>query len=248
MGPIAVAKHLLPYLPQHPLYVDEKSSGIAPVSAAPYGSTSLLPISYSYVALMGGAALRRASERAILHANYLKERLSKAGYTPLYTNKKGRVAHEVIIDCRPFGKVGVSVEDIAKRLIDYGFHAPTISFPVPGTMMIEPTESETLDELKRFCDALQGIRDEIADIAEGHAHPTNNLLKNAPHPATMLLSDTWDHPYSREEAAYPLPVLRKRKYWPPVGRVNNAAGDRNLQCSCPSISEYAEKATDYAKS
>ena len=241
MGPIAVARHLLPYLPQHPLHYDPQQQGIAPIAAAPYGSASLLLISYAYIALMGRDALRRASELAILHANYLKERLSKIGYQVLYTNKKGRIAHELIIDCRPFQKIGITVEDIAKRLMDYGFHAPTVSFPVPGTMMIEPTESESFVELNRFCEALEGIRKEIQDIAEGLADSVDNVLKNAPHPVHMLVSDKWTHSYSRRSAAYPLPSLQQHKKWPATARIDNAIGDRNLQCSCPPMDTYVEE-------
>ena len=240
MGPIAVRAHLLPYLPQHPLQYNPNAKSAAPVAAAPYGSASLLTISYAYIALMGGKGLRRASQRAILHANYLKDRLSSLGYPLLYANKKDRVAHEFIIDCRLFQKVGISVEDIAKRLIDYGFHAPTVSFPVPGTMMIEPTESENHAELERFCRAMASIREEIRAIEEGRVDLEDNVLKHAPHTVSSLLKEPWPHTYSRIEAAYPLPYLYTRKYWPPTTRIDNASGDRDLRCSCAPVSSYEE--------
>ena len=240
MGPIAVRAHLLPYLPQHPLSYDPGAEAAAPITAAPYGSASLLTISYAYIAMMGGEGLLRASQRAILHANYLKERLSESGYTILYANKKHRVAHEFIVDCRPFQKIDISVEDMAKRLIDYGFHAPTISFPVPGTMMIEPTESENYEEMDRFCSAMASIREEIRAIEEGRADREDNVLKHAPHTVSSLLEAPWPHAYSRIEAAYPLPYLYERKYWPPTTRIDNAAGDRELRCSCAPVSSYEE--------
>ena len=243
MGPVGVRAHLLEYLPQNPLYYDPSKEGIAPVSATPYGSASLLTIPYAYIAMMGKDGLRRASELAILHANYLKERLSAAGYQVLYTNKNGRVAHEMILDCRPFQRVGISVEDIAKRLIDYGFHAPTISFPVVGTMMIEPTESENIAEMDRFCLAMESIRKEIQAIEEGIADPKDNVLKHAPHTVSALIEEPWPHVYSREEAVYPLPYLYHRKYWPPRSRIDNASGDRQLQCSCAPVSSYQEATT-----
>ena len=246
MGPIAVASHLRPYLPQHPLYYDPQQSGVAPVSAAPYGSASILIISYAYIALMGREGLRRASENAILHANYLKENLSSIGYSVLYSNKNGRVAHEFIIDCRPFQKIGIHVEDIAKRLMDYGFHAPTVAFPVPNTMMIEPTESESFSELNRFCEALQGILKEIQDIEKSKADPKDNLLKNAPHPIKMLISEAWPYTYSRTEAAYPLPHLREWKPWPTTARIDNATGDRHLQCSCPPLYAHAKESSSFS--
>jgi glycine dehydrogenase len=232
MGPIGVAAHLQPFLPGHPVRGCERRDGA--ISAAPFGSASILPISWMYIALMGPDGLRRASEVAILSANYMAERL-EGHYSVLYRGARGRVAHEFIIDARPFKKVGVEVEDIAKRLIDYGFHAPTMSFPVAGTLMIEPTESEPKAELDRFCDALVAIRSEIREIEEGSADPERNLLKGAPHTAQVVASDTWDRPYSRERAAFPAAWVREHKFWPVVGRIDNAYGDRNLFCSCPPI-------------
>lgn len=239
MGPIGVKKHLAPFLPNHVMGGEKHAQGIHAVAAAPFGSASILPISYAYIAMMGPEGLTQATKAAILHANYIKARLEKA-YPVLYTNEKGRVAHEMIIDCRAFKKVGVEVEDIAKRLMDYGFHAPTVSFPVPGTLMIEPTESESKAELDRFCDALLAIREEIAEIERGEYPKDNNVLKNAPHTAEMLTASEWKYPYSREKAAYPLPYLRQRKFWVPVRRVDNAYGDRNLVCSCLPVSAYEE--------
>jgi glycine dehydrogenase len=237
MGPIAVKKHLAPFLPNHVMGGEKHAQGIHAVAAAPFGSASILPISYAYIAMMGAEGLTEATKAAILHANYIKARLEKA-YPVLYTNEKGRVAHEMIIDCRAFKKVGIEVEDIAKRLMDYGFHAPTVSFPVPGTLMIEPTESESKAELDRFCDALLAIREEIAEIERGEYPKDNNVLTNAPHTAAMLTASEWNYPYSREKAAYPLPYLYQRKFWVPVRRVDNAYGDRNLVCSCLPVSAY----------
>jgi glycine dehydrogenase len=240
MGPIAVASHLAPYLPGHPLGPVGKPGGqpVGPVSAANWGSASILPISFAYIAMMGEGGLRRATEVAILGANYIGKRLG--GHFPvLYTGQNGRVAHELILDCRGFKKsAGIEAEDIAKRLMDYGFHAPTMSFPVPGTLMVEPTESESKAELDRFCDAMIAIRQEIAAIERGEADRTNNALKHAPHTADAIASAEWNHPYSREQAAFPAPWLRVHKYWPPVGRVDNAYGDRNLVCACPPIDTY----------
>jgi glycine dehydrogenase len=235
MGPIAVAKHLAPFLPGHPL---APGSAVGAVSAAPWGSASILPISFAYIAMMGEAGLRRATQVAILGANYIAHRLG-AHFPVLYTGQNGRVAHELILDCRGFKKTaGVEVEDIAKRLMDYGFHAPTMSFPVPGTLMIEPTESESQAELDRFCDAMIAIRGEIAAIESGAMDRTNNALKNAPHTAAAVCGTEWDRPYTREHAAFPAPWLRNHKYWPPVARVDNAYGDRNLVCACPPIEAY----------
>ncbi|MEZ4359426.1 MAG: aminomethyl-transferring glycine dehydrogenase [Kofleriaceae bacterium] len=237
MGPIAVAAHLAPFLPGHPLGAGE---GPGPVSSAPYGSASILPISFAYIAMMGEPGLRRATQVAILNANYLAHRLA-AHYPVLYAGRKGRVAHELIIDCRGFKKTaGVEVDDIAKRLMDFGFHAPTMSFPVPGTLMIEPTESESLAELDRFCDAMAAIRAEIAAIERGEADRANNPLKHAPHTAEAVTATEWDRPYSREQAAFPAPWLHVHKYWPPVARVDNAYGDRNLVCACPPMEAYEE--------
>ncbi|HEY5923711.1 MAG TPA: aminomethyl-transferring glycine dehydrogenase [Kofleriaceae bacterium] len=237
MGPIAVAKHLAPYLPGHPL-APAGAQPVGPVSAAPWGSASILPISFAYIAMMGEPGLRRATEMAILNANYLAKRLGEH-YPVLYTGRNGRVAHELILDCRGFKKTaGIEAEDIAKRLMDYSFHAPTMSFPVPGTLMIEPTESEGKVELDRFIEAMTLIRHEIAAIETGQMDRTNNPLKNAPHTAATVTSTEWDRPYTREQAAYPAPYLRTHKYWPPVARVDNAYGDRNLVCACPPPDAY----------
>jgi glycine dehydrogenase len=238
MGPIAVAKHLAPYLPGHPLAA-RGSQPVGPVSAAACGSASILPISFAYIAMMGEAGLRRATEIAILGANYIGKRLG-AHYPVLYSGQNGRVAHELILDCRGFKKTaGIEAEDIAKRLMDYGFHAPTMSFPVPGTLMVEPTESESKAELDRFCDAMIAIRAEIAAIEQGQIDRANNPLKHAPHTADAIASAEWNHPYTREQAAFPAPWLRVHKYWPPVARVDNAYGDRNLVCACPPIDTYS---------
>ena len=238
MGPIGVATHLIPYLPGHPL-APPGSQPVGPVSAAPWGSASILPISFAYIAMMGEPGLRRATEVAILNANYIAHRLG-THFPVLYSGRNGRVAHELILDCRGFKKTtGVEVEDIAKRLMDYGFHAPTMSFPVPGTLMIEPTESEGKAELDRFCEAMIAIRHEITAIETGAMDRANNPLKNAPHTAAAVTGTEWDRPYSREQAAFPAPWLRVHKYWPPVARVDNAYGDRNLICSCPPIDSYA---------
>ncbi len=235
MGPIAVAKHLAPYLPGHPL---AEGGAVGPVSAAPWGSASILPISFAYIAMMGEAGLKHATQVAILNANYIAHRLA-AHYPVLYTGQNGRVAHELILDCRGFKKsAGIEAEDVAKRLMDYGFHAPTMSFPVPGTLMVEPTESESKAELDRFCEAMIAIRAEIAAIEGGTMDRTNNALKNAPHTAAAVTGSEWDRPYSREQAAFPAAWLRTHKYWPPVARVDNAFGDRNLVCSCPPIEAY----------
>ncbi len=241
MGPIGVAKQLVPFLPGHAVVpkVGGKEA-ITAVSAAPYGSASILTISYAYIAMMGGDGLTRATETAILNANYIKARL--AGHYPvLYTGSQGRCAHEMILDCRPFKmSAGVEAEDIAKRLMDYGFHAPTLSFPVAGTLMIEPTESESKAELDRFCDAMIGIREEIREIEEGNADKANNVLKHAPHTQAVVLTENWDRPYTREKAVFPLAYVKANKFWPTVSRIDSAYGDRNLVCSCVSIEEYAE--------
>ncbi|HAA23339.1 MAG TPA: glycine dehydrogenase (aminomethyl-transferring) [Cytophagales bacterium] len=238
MGPIGVAKHLVPFLPGHSLIETGGEQSISAVSAAPWGSASILAISYAYIAMMGPDGLTEATEMAILNANYIAYRL-RDHYPVLYTGEKGRSAHEMIIDCRGFKAAGVEVEDIAKRLMDYGFHAPTVSFPVAGTMMIEPTESETLEELDRFCDALISIRKEISEIEDGIADAEDNVLKNAPHIAAEVMADTWEHSYNREKAAYPLAYVREAKFWPTVGRVDNAYGDRNLMCSCIPVDAYS---------
>ncbi len=245
MGPIGVARQLVPFLPGHVELQAENGkakTGYGAVSAAPYGSASILTISYAYIAMMGGEGLTNATKRAILNANYIKSRLD-GQFDTLYTGTNGRAAHEMIIDCRPFKtNAGIEVEDIAKRLMDYGFHAPTVSFPVAGTMMIEPTESETKAELDRFCDAMLAIRQEIRDVEEGKADRLNNVLKHAPHTASVITADTWDRPYSRQQAAYPLPAVKARKFWPAVSRIDSAYGDRNLVCSCLPVEEYEEVA------
>jgi len=237
MGPICCTSELAPYLPGHETTNTEKSG---PVSQANYGSASILLISYSYIRLLGHEGMLQSTKIAILNANYIKARLEK-DYQVLYTGEKGRAAHEMIIDMRGFKALGVSAEDVAKRLIDYGFHAPTLSFPVAGTLMIEPTESEDKEEIDRFCDAMISIKKEIDEIALGNADPENNVLSNAPHTLLMVSGNDWDYPYSREKAAYPLPYLRTRfKFWPTVARIDNAKGDRNLICTCPDISTYEE--------
>ena len=238
MGPICVAAHLAPFLPGNPLVKTGGEHAVSSISSAPYGSASILPISYAYISMMGGDGLTRATQIAILNANYIKERLS-GHYPLLYTGSKGRAAHEMIVDCRAFKEVGVEVEDIAKRLMDYGFHAPTVSFPVAGTLMIEPTESETKAELDKFCDAMLAIREEIREIEDGRADKVENVLKNAPHTATMVLTGTWDLPYSREKAVFPAPFVKENKFWPTVRRIDSAYGDRNLICSCIPVEEYA---------
>jgi glycine dehydrogenase len=246
MGPIGVAKHLAPFLPGHPL-VDVRSEGssaaaaseaIPPVSAAPWGSASILLISYGYIRMLGGEGITDATRYAILNANYIKSRLEKH-YDVLYTRENGRVAHEMIFDLRAFKAKGVEEGDVAKRLMDFGFHAPTVSFPVPGTLMIEPTESEPKAELDRFCDALIAIRKEIDDVVAGRVDPKDNVLKNAPHTAAAVAASDWPHAYSREQAAYPLPWVRANKFWPSVGRIDNPYGDRNLVCICPPMEAYA---------
>jgi glycine dehydrogenase len=242
MGPIAVAKHLAAYLPGHPVVKVGGAKSIPAIAAAPWGSASILLISYGYIRMLGAPGMTDATRYAILNANYLKARL-QGHYDVLYANHNGRVAHEMIFDLRPFKHgAGPSVDeqDVAKRLMDYGFHAPTVSFPVAGTMMIEPTESESKDELDRFSDALISIRKEIQDIVEGKAHPVDNVLKNAPHTAAELTADAWTHPYSREQAAYPLPYVRAQKFWPAVSRIDNPYGDRNLICACPPTEAYEE--------
>jgi len=238
MGPICVAEHLVPFLPGNPLVKTGGQQAISSVSSAPFGSASILTISYAYIAMMGEAGLTNATKIAILNANYMKARLEKH-FPILYTGAQGRAAHEMIVDCREFKSVGVEVEDIAKRLMDYGFHAPTVSFPVAGTLMIEPTESENKAELDRFCDALISIREEIQEIENGTADKTDNVLKNAPHTATMALADEWNHAYSREKAVYPAEFVRGNKFWPAVRRVDSAYGDRNLMCSCIPVEDYA---------
>ncbi len=238
MGPIGVAAHLAPYLPTHPVISTGGSDPIGPVSAAPWGSPSILPIPYAYIRMMGERGLAYATEIAILNANYIARRLEEH-YPVLYKGAEGFVAHECILDLRSLkAKAGIEVEDVAKRLMDYGFHAPTVSWPVAGTVMVEPTESESKAELDRFCEAMIAIRQEISDIEEGRANRTDNVLKNAPHTVTQVTADTWTHPYSRSQAAFPSPESRRAKYWPPVARIDNVFGDRNIVCSCPPMDEY----------
>jgi len=240
MGPICVAKHLVPFLPGHPVVKTGGSQAIGPVSAAPWGSASILPISYAYILMMGPDGLKQATQVAILNANYVAKKL-EGHYPVLYTGQNGMVAHECILDVRQLkASAGIEVSDIAKRLMDYGFHAPTISFPVAGTLMIEPTESESKAELDRFVAAMIAIRDEIREIEQGKADKANNLLKNAPHTAEAVTGENWTRPYSRERAAFPAPWTREHKFWPPVARVNDVHGDRNLVCACPPIETYAQ--------
>lgn len=239
MGPICVNDKLKPFLPSHPFYaVNQNAKAVAPVSAAPFGSASILLISYAYIRMLGPDGMKRSTEHAILNANYMATRLSEK-YKVLYTGEKGRVAHELILDLRPYKDAGVSAEDVAKRLMDYGFHAPTLSFPVAGTIMIEPTESENKEELDRFCNALLQIHDEIQEVALGTFPADNNVLHNAPHTLAVITQNEWNLPYTRDKAAYPLPYLKhESKFWPSVSRVNNAFGDRNLVCTCPPIEAY----------
>lgn len=238
MGPICVAKHLAPYLPGNPVVKTGGEKAIHAISSAPWGSASILLISYGYIKMLGAQGITDATKYAILNANYIKSRLENH-FPVLYVGENGRVAHELIIDFRHYKHtVGVEVEDVAKRLMDYGFHAPTVSFPVAGTLMIEPTESEDKAELDRFCDALLQIKEEIEKIQRKEIDATDNPLKNAPHTVEVITAENWNHPYSREEAAFPLPYVKEGKFWPSVGRVNNSHGDRNLICTCPAIEEY----------
>ena len=234
MGPIGAAKHLAPYLPGHPLVPVGGAEGIPATSAAPWGSASILLISYAYIRMLGAGGVTDATRYAILNANYIKARLEQH-YPVLYTRRNGRVAHELIFDLRSFKPAGVDEMDVAKRLMDYGFHAPTVSFPVAGTLMVEPTESEDKGEIDRFCDAMIQIRKEIDDVVAGRSDAKDNVLKNAPHTAAAIALSDWKHPYSREEAAFPLPWVRARKFWPSIGRIDNPYGDRNLFCSCPPV-------------
>jgi glycine dehydrogenase len=230
VGPIGVAKHLVPFLPTHSMVKTGGEKGIHAIAAAPYGSASVLTISYAYLLLMGGEGLTDATKYAILNANYLKAKL-KDHYKILYTGKNGHVAHEMILDCNKFHmSADIQVTDLAKRMMDYGFHAPTVAFPVHGTLMVEPTESEPLEELDRFVEAMISIRKEISEIENGEAEKGNNVVKNAPHTVGMVANSTWDFPYSREKAAFPVPM--SDKYWPPVSRIDDAFGDRNLVCTC----------------
>ncbi len=240
MGPIGVAAHLAPFLPSHPVVPTGGASPIHAVAAAPWGSANILLISYAYVSLLGGAGMTEATRYAILNANYIKARLEQA-FPVLYTGKQGRVAHELILDLRPLKQQsGIDEMDVAKRLMDYGFHAPTVSFPVPGTLMIEPTESEDRAELDRFCEAMLAIRQEIQDVIDKRADAKDNVLKHAPHTAAVVTADEWTRPYSRARAAFPLPYLRAAKVWPAVGRVDNPYGDRNLMCACPPIDAFVD--------
>ena len=241
MGPIAVAAHLTPHLPRHPFTDSGANAGTHAVSAAPYGSALISTISWMYIRMMGASGIRKASEMAILNANYIATRL--APYFPiLYKGEQGRIAHECILDMRDLkARFGISAEDVAKRLMDYGFHAPTMSFPVTDTLMIEPTESESKAELDRFCAAMISIHGELQAIADGQADAQDNPLKNAPHTAAEIAGE-WTHAYSREQAAYPLPWLHEAKYWPPVKRIDNVAGDKHLICTCPPIAAYADDA------
>ncbi|MEI7842044.1 MAG: aminomethyl-transferring glycine dehydrogenase [Gallionellaceae bacterium] len=237
-GPIGVAEHLTPFLPSHPVVKVGGAQGIHAVSAAPYGSALILLISYGYIKMMGGIGLTEATKMAILNANYIKEML-KEHYATLYSGSNGRCAHEMILDCREWKKEGVEVADIAKRLMDFGFHAPTTSFPVVDTLMVEPTESESKAELDRFCAAMIAIRGEIEEVITGRVDKKNNILKHAPHTAKAVVANDWSRPYSREQAAFPLPYVRDNKFWPSVARVDNVYGDKNLICSCPPISSYS---------
>ena len=233
VGPIGVVDALAKYLPNDPLALENNEYA---VSGSKFGSASILPISWMYIAMMGEESLRKATSVAILNTNYIAHRLAEH-YDILYKGKNGLVAHECILDVRPFKEFGIEAEDIAKRLIDYGFHAPTMSWPVAGTLMVEPTESESKVELDRFCEAMIGIKQEILEVKEGIADKEQNVLKNAPHAVDTLVAD-WDYPYSKEKAFYPTQSTRDRKYWPPIGRVDNVYGDRNLVCTCPSIKDF----------
>ena len=249
MGPIGVRAHLTPFLPGHPVVeeanpYDRGGTSIGAVSAAPWGSAGILPISWAYMKLMGHEGLLQATRIAILNANYIAARL-EPHFPVLYRGPGGLVAHECIIDLRDLKKAcGITVDDVAKRLVDYGYHAPTMSFPVADTLMIEPTESESKREIDRFCDAMIAIREEIRAVEEGRADPEDNVLKNAPHATCLVAEDEWPHPYSRAEAFYPAPWCREDKYWPPVGRVDNVYGDRNLVCTCPPMEAYLDEAAD----
>jgi glycine dehydrogenase len=239
MGPICVNDKLAPFLPGH-VHQNNSATATTAVSAAPYGSASILLISYAYIKMLGAEGLRKSTEMAILNANYMKARLEK-DYSILYTGKNGTCAHEFILDLRPFKQTaGIEAEDVAKRLMDYNFHAPTMSFPVAGTIMIEPTESEDKAELDRFCDALLQIRAEISAIETGMMDKHDNPLKHAPHTQKVVMAETWTRSYSRQQAAFPLEYVQNNKFWPSVSRVNNTYGDRNLVCTCEPVSAYAE--------
>jgi glycine dehydrogenase len=239
MGPICVNDKLKPFLPGHPLIKTGGEHAVPAVSSAPWGSALILLISYGYIKMLGGTGLTDSTRYAILNANYIKAKLEKH-YPILYTGTEGMVAHEMILDCREFKRTaGIEVEDIAKRLMDYGFHAPTVSFPVAGTLMVEPTESEAKPELDRFIEAMIGIRMEIAEVENGTADKGDNVLKMAPHTSDEVCADTWSHPYGREKAAFPASVNRDWKFWPTVSKVDSAFGDRNLICTCPPVEDYA---------
>jgi len=238
MGPIGVVEHLKPFLPNSPLVKMGGESGMS-ISSAPWGSALVLAISYAYIKMLGTEGLRASTEIAILNANYIKEKLAKH-FEILYTGDNNRVAHEMIVDFRMFKKDGIEVVDIAKRLMDYGFHAPTVSFPVVGTLMIEPTESESKEELDRFCEAMISIKEEIEEVISGAILAGDSVLKNAPHTMNLAVNDQWNYKYSRQKAVFPLPWVKANKFWPSVRRVNDALGDRNLICSCAPISDYIE--------
>ncbi|MBP9211438.1 MAG: glycine dehydrogenase (aminomethyl-transferring), partial [Bacteroidetes bacterium] len=241
MGPICVAEHLVPFLPGHSVVEIGGEQSMSAVSAAPWGSASILLISYVYIKMMGATGLTNATKYAILNANYIKARLEKA-FDILYVGKNGRCAHEMIVDMRKFkASAGVEVVDIAKRLMDYGFHAPTVSFPVAGTLMIEPTESEPKSELDRFCEAMLHIRKEIEEIEQGTYPKESNVLKHAPHTASVVMNSDWTRPYSREKAAFPTAWVRAHKFWPSIGRINDTHGDRQLVCVCPPTESYMEE-------
>ena len=240
VGPICVADHLAEFLPGNSLVDGQNENSMSAVSSALYGSAAVLPISYAYIKLMGSEGLTNATKHAILNANYIKACLEEH-YPILYSGTHGKCAHEMILDCRDFKKIGIEVEDIAKRLMDYGFHAPTVSFPVPGTLMVEPTESESLGELDRFCEAMISLRKEIHEIESGVADRENNVLKNAPHTMAVATAEKWEFPYSRQKAIYPLPYIVENKFWPAIGRIDSAYGDRNLMCSCLPVSAYSKE-------
>jgi glycine dehydrogenase len=244
MGPIAVADHLVEFLPTHTLAETGGVNGIPAVSGAPWGSASILTISHAYIKLLGGEGLTQSTRMAILNANYLAASLGDK-YGVLYTGRNGFVGHEMILDCRPFKQLAdITEADVAKRLMDYGFHAPTLSFPVHGTLMVEPTESESREELDRFIEALRSIHDEIMEIRDGKTDPSDNVLRNAPHTVEETVSDSWEHPYGREKAAFPLRWVRENKFWPSVARVDDGYGDRNLVCSCAPIEAYRDGTTE----
>jgi glycine dehydrogenase len=240
MGPIGVAKHLAPFLPSHSVVQTGGVNGIHAVSAAPYGSALILLVSYGYIKMLGGDGVTEATRIAILNANYIKDSL-KNHFPTLYSGANGRCAHEMILACVAFKRdAGIEVGDIAKRLMDYGYHAPTVSFPVPDTLMIEPTESESKEELDRFCSAMISIRKEIDEIISGEADKEDNVIKNAPHTAKSVLTSNWKHGYSREKAVYPVTWVQDNKFWPSVARIDNVRGDKNLICSCPPIKAYTD--------